>query len=356
MVFQLGLRYLWVDSLCIIQDDDETHDRQISQMDRIFHSASFTIVAAHGSNAHAGLPGIRPNSRKRYQLVETVAGIELGNRLHLLLPNELFGNHEHGRWEGQVWWGPEHYLVEHYGRITWIDAEDGSKFTDQEYHGCTGETQRGNWERMPFTVLDKDCYYEPGQVALFYHPISPLADRKPRAFLLSDSQALHLEALAMSFLVSHEPVSPQVAGYFSEAGQDPVPLALLDNSGILTGIVYVAESIVARLPLPGCYDFIALSRTKPRNTPTPLQEPTFDDADVVGRKQALPVIEKGWVELSKWGFDERVYSPQLDWSLYDVMMLEWSDSSKPTAGRLGVGFSHVDAFRFGCQKRFVKLI
>ncbi|VBB81707.1 Putative protein of unknown function [Podospora comata] len=42
----IGLRYLWVDAMAIVQDDDEDRDEQISQMHRIYLGASFTIVAA----------------------------------------------------------------------------------------------------------------------------------------------------------------------------------------------------------------------------------------------------------------------------------------------------------------------
>lgn len=71
----LGEKYLWVDCLCILQKDggDNQHeveaDQQefIPQMDSIYGSASVTIVAASGSNADAGLPGIKPGSRIRKQ-------------------------------------------------------------------------------------------------------------------------------------------------------------------------------------------------------------------------------------------------------------------------------------------------
>ncbi|KAI1451331.1 heterokaryon incompatibility protein-domain-containing protein [Annulohypoxylon moriforme] len=42
----LGERFLWVDRLCIVQDDQDSKPGQISAMDRIYRSATFTIVAA----------------------------------------------------------------------------------------------------------------------------------------------------------------------------------------------------------------------------------------------------------------------------------------------------------------------
>lgn len=42
----LGIRYLWVDVLCIIQDDKKDKTAEINSMGSIFKNASLTIVAA----------------------------------------------------------------------------------------------------------------------------------------------------------------------------------------------------------------------------------------------------------------------------------------------------------------------
>jgi len=62
---KLGERYLWVDSLCIIQDSPEDMGGQISRMNTIYRRAFLTIVAAAGSDANAGLPGISPDLLRR---------------------------------------------------------------------------------------------------------------------------------------------------------------------------------------------------------------------------------------------------------------------------------------------------
>ncbi|KAI1263506.1 heterokaryon incompatibility protein-domain-containing protein [Xylariaceae sp. FL1019] len=53
---QLGYRYLWVDRLCIVQDDAIDKHGQIRSMDAIFSHADLVIVAACGDSIHSGLP------------------------------------------------------------------------------------------------------------------------------------------------------------------------------------------------------------------------------------------------------------------------------------------------------------
>ncbi|TKA74818.1 hypothetical protein B0A55_05936 [Friedmanniomyces simplex] len=54
-----GERYLWVDALCILQDNSEESGEQIANMDKVYGSALFTIVAAEGEHADVGLTGVR---------------------------------------------------------------------------------------------------------------------------------------------------------------------------------------------------------------------------------------------------------------------------------------------------------
>lgn len=56
----LGERYLWVDSLCIVQDDESGgKQEQLNNMAAIYANASITLIAADGFDASYGLRGIR---------------------------------------------------------------------------------------------------------------------------------------------------------------------------------------------------------------------------------------------------------------------------------------------------------
>jgi Heterokaryon incompatibility protein (HET) len=75
----LGQRYLWVDALCIYQDNLEDQILQISRMQKIYEHSDLTIVCAYGGDTWAGLPGI--STRSHQQHIEVVQGLYLGNKL-----------------------------------------------------------------------------------------------------------------------------------------------------------------------------------------------------------------------------------------------------------------------------------
>ncbi|KDQ08615.1 hypothetical protein BOTBODRAFT_179690 [Botryobasidium botryosum FD-172 SS1] len=57
---QLGLRYLWVDAFCIIQDSKEDKASEIAQMRSIFRNAYITIIAACARKVSEGFLHDRP--------------------------------------------------------------------------------------------------------------------------------------------------------------------------------------------------------------------------------------------------------------------------------------------------------
>ena len=59
VVEMLGERYLWVDALCIIQDNEDDLAAHLPLMGYIYEGALLTIVAASSTDANSGLPGVR---------------------------------------------------------------------------------------------------------------------------------------------------------------------------------------------------------------------------------------------------------------------------------------------------------
>ena len=120
----VGERFLWVDSLCIVQDD-ENKMVQIQAMDRIYGCAVVTIVAAYGTNAHAGLPGVRAESGERWkQHVVSVRGMQFANRQIVL--SDLGGSKT---WYQRAWTYQEEVLslrTIRFGRDgAFFECEDG---------------------------------------------------------------------------------------------------------------------------------------------------------------------------------------------------------------------------------------
>ena len=72
LVSEIGERYLWVDSACVIQDELADKQRQLPIMDKIYSGASLVVIAAAGDNADAGLPGRRNQIRAPVQRIEMV--------------------------------------------------------------------------------------------------------------------------------------------------------------------------------------------------------------------------------------------------------------------------------------------
>jgi hypothetical protein len=60
IVSRLGYRYLWVDSLCIVQDSKSSWQLNASAMHLVYGNAQFTICAADGADSSAGLRAANP--------------------------------------------------------------------------------------------------------------------------------------------------------------------------------------------------------------------------------------------------------------------------------------------------------
>jgi hypothetical protein len=105
----VGERFLWVDALCVQQDDLQDKQSQIAAMGLIYGAASFTIVQASSdpsTDASHPLSGVLPQSRSVRQLREVIQGT------HILLTYRppLFGALLKSKWLTRAWTLQEQYL------------------------------------------------------------------------------------------------------------------------------------------------------------------------------------------------------------------------------------------------------
>lgn len=54
MAQSLGIPYVWIDALCIVQDDDEEWQKEAACMGKIYEGSHLTICAAQSANSTQG--------------------------------------------------------------------------------------------------------------------------------------------------------------------------------------------------------------------------------------------------------------------------------------------------------------
>ncbi len=98
LVFDIGERYLWVDSLCIIQDDLFDKNEQLPIMDRIYGFATLVVVAGAGDSVYAGLRGAGHSERQNIQRNEVIKGVRF-----ITTQPALYEEISESVWNGRGW-------------------------------------------------------------------------------------------------------------------------------------------------------------------------------------------------------------------------------------------------------------
>ncbi|KAI0975276.1 heterokaryon incompatibility protein-domain-containing protein [Xylaria arbuscula] len=115
VVERLGEHYLWVDALCIFQEDVSKKLQMISIMDKIYRQAILIIIAAGGNNSDSGLGGLQPRSRNFEQVVGTICDqrmVKLSTRCDTLL--------NASSWTSRAWT----YQEEHFSKFKLVFVGD----------------------------------------------------------------------------------------------------------------------------------------------------------------------------------------------------------------------------------------
>lgn len=104
----IGLCYLWIDALCIMQDSTEDVAKNVTMMDEIYGGAALTIVASTNVNPHCGLPGVSTTPRSKIQITQTVQGMCLSTAFHDL--RRRLDDIENSIWNTRAWTYQERHL------------------------------------------------------------------------------------------------------------------------------------------------------------------------------------------------------------------------------------------------------
>ena len=109
LVLALGFEYLWVDSIYLTEDDLGKPTVLTAVMASVYEGAYFTIIAAAGGDAEAGLPGVMPNSRNTQQHIEVVNDM----RLVIAMPS-LKQQLVDSKWASRAWTYQEGIMCQRY--------------------------------------------------------------------------------------------------------------------------------------------------------------------------------------------------------------------------------------------------
>ncbi|KAH7386763.1 heterokaryon incompatibility protein-domain-containing protein [Phaeosphaeria sp. MPI-PUGE-AT-0046c] len=137
-------RFLWVDCLCIVQDDEMEKQRLIHGMNHVYENASLTLIAACGEDADAGLAGIRARG---YQIHEKRYTIQLPNTLLSvsIAPISLEEQVRKSHWNTRAWTLQEASLSTRRLYVT----------SDEVFFEC----QQDMWRESYATEGLKDCVW-----------------------------------------------------------------------------------------------------------------------------------------------------------------------------------------------------
>jgi hypothetical protein len=149
---ELGERFLWVDSLCIEQDDPVRQKSQIDIMDAIYASATLTIVAAAGNHADSGLPGVSTWTRDTLRQTITMQDMEVSNALPRL--RDMI---EVSMWNSRGWTYQER-----------IFSHRCLVFTEsQTYYGCSQGVHYEKADRLARTSWTTERFTRKSQTGTF---------------------------------------------------------------------------------------------------------------------------------------------------------------------------------------------
>ncbi|KAF2438744.1 HET-domain-containing protein [Karstenula rhodostoma CBS 690.94] len=241
-------RYLWIDSLCIIQDDEiqmetgawtnEDKLAQIPKMDIIYGASALTVVAACGSDSNAGLPGVHPSNARAGQTLG-----KLGDQFFVSLQYDPMQAFWRSTWMSRAWTFQEFLLsrrhliflpeqvVFHCRKLAWCEdhpleyVDDGTTHLTSSVPAWTNSAELIPFRLPVRSVWAADVFYPAVFINQFYSSwLQNFLQRRltvPSDFLFAFEGALSVSKKVLGTFHHGLPVS-----YFCETlnwmvGQSP---------------------------------------------------------------------------------------------------------------------------------------
>jgi hypothetical protein len=144
----LKYRWLWIDALCMVQDDDRQLQSNIDAMDQIYYAAVAVVVIACGDGPSAGIPGITGQRqwvrtpRGRFKTSHNRFVFEIG---HPLLSEQLKAH----SWSSRAWTFQEDILASRKIYLTEYEAVFSDGFRMGSESGLWPEKQKSIYHDQP---------------------------------------------------------------------------------------------------------------------------------------------------------------------------------------------------------------
>lgn len=103
IVKAIGERYLWVDGICIAQNDPIDKEANIAAMSSIYGSSVLTIIAGHGADAGAEIPRLRPQSNSAEPIISIVSNGRIVEMMPSKPPLQTALDFPSCAWNSRAW-------------------------------------------------------------------------------------------------------------------------------------------------------------------------------------------------------------------------------------------------------------
>jgi hypothetical protein len=146
----LGIRYLWVDRFCIVQDDKATKPHQLTSMASIYSNAYVTIAATEGNCSNYGLPGAN-KERLRNPPVEEFQFSPICDLIIWPFLAEQSNKVYHTRgWTFQEWTFSPRTIVFHDQSVSWLCRQEQENEDSRSLYQFPAKESRPLWSKHPY--------------------------------------------------------------------------------------------------------------------------------------------------------------------------------------------------------------